>query len=91
MIKSEVICKVVCFGSIITISRKINGIRERKRIFVADEVRKEFSIPTGWVGIFESHLIGLNMDKYPKLRKIVGNNKIVELPENKNLWYDRRH
>jgi hypothetical protein len=86
--------KVTFFAHIISAKNKSTG--ERKRVVVLDNPTKDWTdaddysgiFPSGFAPYYMSHLVGKRED-YPKLDKLLGNQRWVELPENRNLWYDR--
>jgi hypothetical protein len=78
-------------GSTLTLVRKKkDGTREKKRIFVIQAKRKSYTVPKGWELVNETHWMSPrgSIDDYPKLKKLLGNKKVIELPKQRHLWYD---
>jgi len=78
-------------GSMLTLIRKKkNGTRDKKWIFVVQSERQNYKVPRGWVLVNESHWMSPkgSIDDYPKLKKLLGNKKVIELPKQRHLWYD---
>jgi hypothetical protein len=84
--KIGMVCRLKCCASVITIRNYT--LKQTKRFLVRDGHRDEFIAPEGWKEINESHYGG-SFDNYPKLKALLGDKDIIELPEKKHLWTDR--
>jgi hypothetical protein len=80
--------EMISCGSMLTLIRKKkDGTREKKWIFIVQSERQSYKVPRGWELVHETSWMG-SLDKYPKLKKLLGDKKIIELPKKRHLWYE---